>query len=349
MLNKLKPLLYPIFPSTVKTAARNLTLTCTLKRTRKRRAFNRLLVLLPLISGSCLSTVLLVSSLEPHRSGAPLPDLITFMDVMDFFLCPSLTDSEIAERNCLYLFSVVFQLYGIMLWYVTFHQPFKTHPSDRLALRWTGLLSRTRVASRGCDKYLMTSNKICESSHLCSIIGCERWFAGTLLITDNYWMKKVHLWSLKSYLFLYKNNYEYKYTLSVIITKCHRWTCAWSHRENIYMITSRNTPHQRIGTATKYGVTSKHIMKTSLPPFSRNYDMDIIRHSTNRHNVEIAFHINEHSGYLALVQTGKKYSILACLLLWSLDMIQKALTVLTDVEQESNPSKEAIGTLCNSW
>lgn len=160
-------------------------------------------------------------------------------------------------------------------------------------------------------------------------------------------MKKVHPWSLKNYLFLYKNNYEYKYTLSVIITKCHCWTCVWSHRENISMITSRNTQqHQRISSATKYGVTSKHIMKTSLPPFSQNYDMDISRHSTNRHNVEIAFHINKHSGNLALVQTEKKK------LFFRLPFTLKSWhdtkgfnSPLIVVEQESNPSKETIGML----
>lgn len=123
------------------------------------------------ISCSCLSTMLLVSSLEPHRSSAPLPDLITFMDVMDFFM-PVINWLWDCRKKLLVPFSVVFQLYGIMLWYVTFHHPFfKAHPSDRFALRWTGLLSRTHVASRTCDKYLMTSSKICERSHFCTIIG----------------------------------------------------------------------------------------------------------------------------------------------------------------------------------
>lgn len=105
-----------------------------------------------------------------EQRAPPWPDNIYGCN--GFFLCPSLTDSEIAERNCLYLF----------LWYFNFMalcsdmSPSITHflgpaPSDRLALRWTGLLSGTRVASRTCDKYLMASSKICERSHFCTIIG----------------------------------------------------------------------------------------------------------------------------------------------------------------------------------
>lgn len=51
---------------------------------------------------------------------------------------------------------------------------------------------------------------------------------------------------------------------------------------------------------------SKHMMKTPPPPpFFWNYDVDIIQHSTNRHNVEVAFHI-KNTGDLELVQTEKK-------------------------------------------
>lgn len=88
-----------------------------------------------------------------HRQ--PLPDLITFMVVMDFFYAPSLTDSEIGERNCSYLFSVVFQLYSIMLRCVTFHHLFfKAYPVTGFVFYVNrSFLSRTHVVSRTCDKY----------------------------------------------------------------------------------------------------------------------------------------------------------------------------------------------------
>lgn len=93
-------------------------------------------------SASCLSTVLLVSSLEPHRSGAALPDLITFMDVMDFFFMPVINRLRDCRKKLLVPFSVVFQLYGIMLWCVTFHQPvFKGPPQWAVGSQMNGGLS----------------------------------------------------------------------------------------------------------------------------------------------------------------------------------------------------------------
>lgn len=123
-------------------------------------------------------------------------------------------------------------------------------------------------------------------------------------------------------------------------------TWVWSHQEYIFIVTSRfpRQRHQRISTTTttKYGVTSKHVKKSSLLPFFWNHDVDIVWHSTNGHNVEVAFQMN--SCDLVLVQTEKNNNtiFIFCLLL-SCCMIQKALTVfyLTCIKLQNTISQQS--------